>query len=80
MNWIPTATPPALVEVEFELRRSVPVIAFFKDGTQRVVTYEQWDGGDRKWFTDCSERWTVTDSVTHWKPLDPPPVEFVRVS
>lgn len=76
-GWLPVATPPPVTESEFGWPSSVPVLGYFRDGRQRIVTFEVYDDDYRipTWYTTCSERWNVTGKVTHWMPLPPPPAK-----
>lgn len=42
-------------------------------GSITVGTFEQWDSGSYHWYTNCMEKFDVTNQVTHWMPLPPQP-------
>ena len=77
--WRSVIDPPLLDQEEFGWPTSGPVLAFYKDRGMGVVTYEWQDPSDpnypREWYSCDSERWLVTDYLTHWMPLPPPPFD-----
>jgi hypothetical protein len=66
----PDVMPP-IAEQDFllDMEVSVPVLAW--DGSQWFVAFcrRDTDTGEINWYTDCSETWTVTDSIKGWIPL-----------
>lgn len=73
MSWLSVSRAlPILPDREFGFPRSEAVMVYEKWGKQRVARYERHDDDDPssagRWVSDCSERWDITESVTHWRP------------
>lgn len=74
MVWTPVSSPPTTTSQEYEWPRYEPVLGITKHGRIHVVAYEQVDEDcEPTWRTACSERWDVTDDITHWMNLPQPP-------
>ena len=73
--WRPVTTPPDLKLDEMHLwLTSGPVLAHTRTGNILVATLDQMLGDyPATWYSCCSERWDLADSVTHWMPLPQPP-------
>lgn len=77
MPWRPVSDMPTMTDAAYGWPMSVDVLGLFADGSKKVVTCEQPDSDCAPvWKTACSERWTVTEWVTHWRPLAPGPNTF----
>ena len=74
MVWTPVSAPPDMTSMEYGWPMSEPVLGITKLGRMQVVTYEQIDEDYAPtWKTACSERWDVTQVLTHWMNLPQPP-------
>ena len=74
MKWTAINEPPEMLASEYGWPMSEPVLGFSKYGRMQVVTYEQVDDDYvPEWRTACSERWNVTDELTHWMNLPQTP-------
>lgn len=66
--WTPISTPPPMTLNEMGWLSSPVVLVYCKNGRLRIATFEQIDSEDPPdWYSDCSERWCISDQVTHWR-------------
>jgi hypothetical protein len=73
----PDVMPPIEYQDAFGTEVSVPVLAW---GGEWYVAFCMRDCGTVKmnWYTNCSEKWIVTDSIKGWIPLPPNPAIEAR--
>lgn len=58
----------------YEKWSSKPVLAYTMYGNILVATLEHWGDNDKpEWFSNCSEHWSLDNTVTHWTELPEPP-------
>lgn len=70
MTWIPVSEPPPLLEDDFYLLKSEPVLVYTSYDTMLVATLEMLDEDDfPAWYSGCSEHWNLHDTVKFWMPL-----------
>ena len=78
MRWTPATEPPIMYQDNFGCFTSKPVLVYVKGkGSARrmlVATLEKWDDELKPtWYSSCSERWNLYNSVLFWTPLPNPP-------
>jgi len=74
MTWTPVSDPPLLLEDDFYFKKSDPVLVYTSYGTMIVATLQQWEEDDVPvWYSSCSERESLSNSVKFWRPLPKPP-------
>jgi len=73
--WFPVTNPPPLtVELWVGRLSSKPVLGYCKSGHILVVTLEKYEDDEAPtWYSNCSEKWTLTD-VLYWVGLPEPPL------
>ena len=68
--------PPVYQENPCDKWTSKPVLAFTTYGNILIATLEQWEDIDvPEWFSNCSDHWSLGDTVTHWAELPEGPRE-----
>ena len=73
MTWIPVSDPPPL-KGDPLYKESDPVLVYTSYGTMIVATLQQWEEDDVPvWYSSCSERESLSNSVKFWRPLPKPP-------
>lgn len=73
-DWIDVSNPPPMAPSEYGWPMSKPVLCFMKSGDMKVATSEQIDDDyPPEWYSLYSERWIITDQITHWCSLPDPP-------
>lgn len=71
--WQSVINPPVFVDKDYCLQ-SDAVLVYRLDGCICTARYEQYyEDEPPRWTTADSEGWDITNLVTHWQHLPPPP-------
>ena len=72
-DWIDVSNPPSMDPSEYGWPMSKPVLCFTRTSDLRITTFEQVDEDyPSEWYSSDSERWNITDQITHWCALPDP--------